>query len=56
MQSNWGVQCLLLAHVRKGYGVAVMTNGDSGGRLLNEVAARVATAYKWDSLDKPLPR
>jgi hypothetical protein len=54
--SNWGFQCLLLAHVRKGYGVAVMTNSDSGGRLLNEVAARVAAAYHWDSLDKPLPR
>lgn len=54
--SNWGFQCLLLAHVRKGYGVAVMTNSDSGGRLLNEVAARVAAAYQWDTLDKPLPR
>ena len=54
--SNWGFQCLLLAHVRKGYGVAVMTNADSGGRLLNEVVARVAAAYQWDTLDKPLPR
>jgi hypothetical protein len=33
-----------------------MTNGDSGGRLLQELQARVAAAYKWDSLDKPLPR
>jgi CubicO group peptidase (beta-lactamase class C family) len=54
--SNWGFQCLLLAHVRKGYGVAVMTNADSGGRLLGEVVARVAAAYKWDTLDQPLPR
>ena len=54
--SNWGFQCLLLAHVRKGYGVAVMTNADSGGRLLGEVVSRVAAAYKWDTLDKPLPR
>ena len=54
--SNWGFQCMLLAHVRKGYGVAVMTNADSGGRLLNEVVARVGAAYKWDTLDKPLPR
>jgi len=54
--SNWGFQCLLLAHVRKGYGVAVMTNADSGGRLLGEVVARVGAAYKWDTLDKPLPR
>lgn len=54
--SNFGFQCLLLAHVRKGYGVAIMTNADSGGRLLGEVVARVAAAYKWDSLDQPLPR
>jgi len=54
--SNWGFQCRLLAHVRKGYGVAVMTNADSGSRLLDEVVARVAAAYKWDALDKPLPR
>jgi len=54
--SNWGFQCQLVAHVRKGYGVAVMTNADSGGAVIQEVIARVAAAYKWDSLDKPLPR
>jgi CubicO group peptidase (beta-lactamase class C family) len=54
--SNWGFQCVLMAHVRKGYGVAVMTNADSGGRLLAEVVTRVSAAYKWDALDKPLPR
>jgi len=53
---NWGFRCILLAHVRKGYGVAVMTNSDSGGALLTEVVARVAAAEKWDSLDKPLRR
>jgi CubicO group peptidase (beta-lactamase class C family) len=53
---NWGFRCVLLAHVRKGYGVAVMTNSDSGGTLLAEVVARVAAAEKWDSLDKPLRR
>ena len=54
--SNWGYQCHVLAHVRKGYGVAVMTNGDAGGFLIGEIEARVATAYDWDSLDKPIPR
>jgi CubicO group peptidase (beta-lactamase class C family) len=53
---NWGFRCLLQAHVRKGFGVAIMTNGDNGGAVLNEVAARVEQAYAWDSLDKPLPR
>jgi hypothetical protein len=54
--SNWGFQCMLLAHLRKGYGVAVMTNADSGGQIVQEIVGRVAAAYKWDTLDKPLPR
>jgi CubicO group peptidase (beta-lactamase class C family) len=54
--SNWGFQCLLIVHKSKGYGFAAMTNSDSGGRLLGELQQRVAAAYKWDSLDKPLRR
>ena len=54
--SNWGFRCLLLAHVRKGYGVAVMTNGDNGGQAITEIVDRVAAAYSWDVRDKPLPR
>ena len=54
--SNWGFQCNLLAHRLKGYGFAVMTNSDSGGRVNAEVEARIAAAYNWDSLDKPVPR
>ena len=53
---NWGFRCDLLAHVRKGYGVVIMTNGDGGGALLAEIEARVAAAYGWDTLDKPIPR
>ncbi len=53
---NWGFQCHLLGHVRKGYGLVIMTNGDEGGRVISEVEARVAAAYHWDSLDKPLVR
>ncbi len=53
---NWGFRCNLVAHVRKGYGVVVMTNSDSGGAILGEIEARVASAYGWDSLDKPIPR
>ena len=40
----------------KGYGVAVMTNSDNGGSVIREVEARVAAAYDWDSLDKPVVR
>ena len=54
--SNWGFQCLLFVHKIKGYGVAVMTNSDSGGQLNREVQNRVAAAYKWDTLDQPLRR
>jgi len=54
--SNWGFQCDLVAHRLKGYGVAIMTNADSGGVILTELRNRVAAAYDWDSLDKPVPR
>lgn len=54
--SNWGFQCNLLTHLRKGYGVVVMTNGDAGTVVINDIEARVASAYDWDSLDKPLLR
>lgn len=54
--SNRGFRCSLIAHVRKGYGVVVMTNGDAGGGVIAEIEARVAAAYAWDSLDKPLLR
>jgi CubicO group peptidase (beta-lactamase class C family) len=54
--SNWGFQCDLLAHRAKGYGVAIMTNADSGRPVINEIRDRVAAAYGWDSLDKPVLR
>ena len=54
--SNWGFQSLLLVHKIKGYGFAIMTNGDAGGRLIGELQQRVAAAYKWDMLDQPLRR
>lgn len=53
---NWGFRCHLLAHVRKGYGVVVMTNSDNGGGVIEEIEGRVAAAYGWDTLDKPIFR
>ncbi|MBM3536039.1 MAG: beta-lactamase family protein [Alphaproteobacteria bacterium] len=53
---NWGFKCRLVAHRAKGYGAAVMTNGDNGESLVNEVIDRVARAYGWDTLDKPTLR
>ena len=52
---NWGFSCDLQAHVRKGYGVVVMVNGGFGP-IISELEARVAAAYGWDTLDKPIPR
>ena len=54
--SNWGFQCLLLAHKVKGYGLAIMTNGDQGGAILGELSRRIQAAYEWDSLAQPAPR
>ena len=54
--SNWGFRANMLAHVRKGYGVVTMTNGEVGQPVIAEIEARVAAAYGWDSLDKPLVR
>ena len=53
---NRGFRCLLTAHVAKGYGCAVMTNGGNGGLLMREVKERIERAYNWDSLAKPIPR
>jgi len=54
--SNWGFQCTLLAHKVKGYGLAIMTNADSGGPLMAELSRRIQAAYEWDSLAQPAPR
>ena len=53
---NWGFRCHLLAHVRKGYGVVIMTNSDNGEAVYAEIEARVAAVYGWDTLDKPIFR
>jgi CubicO group peptidase (beta-lactamase class C family) len=53
---NWGFKCRLVAHRAKGYGAVVMTNGDNGEPLLMDMIDRIARAYGWDSLDKPMLR
>lgn len=54
--SNWGFRSELAMHRLKGYGIAVMANGDNGTELIAQIEARVAAAANWDSLDKPVPR
>jgi CubicO group peptidase (beta-lactamase class C family) len=54
--SNWGFICDLIGHFKKGYGVVAMTNSEAGMKVITEFEARVAAAYNWDSLYKPLVR
>ena len=54
--SNWGFQCDMIAHRARGYGMAIMTNGDNGGALIRELRTRLEHDYAWDVFDKPIPR
>ena len=54
--SNWGFQCSLTAHQVKGYGAAIMTNGDNGGALIEQLTTFIEQDYAWDTLDQPIPR
>jgi CubicO group peptidase (beta-lactamase class C family) len=54
--SNWGYRAWFIGHFRRGYGVVIMTNGDSGSALMGQVADRVEAAYHWDSLVKAAAR
>ncbi len=54
--SNYGFQGLIRGHVRHGYGVAILTNSDNGGRAARAIMEHVAVAYDWDSQHKPLRR
>jgi CubicO group peptidase (beta-lactamase class C family) len=52
--SNEGFQCNLIAYVGDGRGIVVMTNGDSGSRLIEEIQHAVAFAYEWKELAPPV--
>ena len=54
--SNWGFRGDVTAHVVKGCGVAIMTNGDRGSTVIEELKGRIANAYNWDTLGRPIPR
>ena len=54
--ANWGFRATILAHQRKGYGLAIMTNADRGGAVAAELSRRIQRAYGWDSVEEPLPR
>jgi len=54
--SNFGFQCDLVAHRVKGYGAVIMTNGATGGALIQQLRQIIARQYGWNTLDKPIPR
>ena len=54
--ANWGYRSFAIAHVAKGYGVVIMTNGENGSAVASEIVDRVAAAYAWDMRDKPTLR
>ena len=54
--SNFGFQAQLTAHKTNGYGFAIMTNSNQGGRVIVELARRIEQAYEFDSLKAPVRR
>lgn len=45
--SNAGFKCNLTMVLESGHGVVVMTNGDRGGQLAEEIRKAVASEYLW---------
>ena len=45
--ANHGYRCFLVLSIESGDGIVIMTNGDSGQALMDEVIAAVAAAYGW---------
>jgi CubicO group peptidase (beta-lactamase class C family) len=54
--SSFGFQCDLIAHRIKGYGAVIMTNGDAGEALIQQLRRIIQREYRWDALDVPIPR
>ena len=48
--ANEGFQSTMVAYVDKGDGIVVLTNGDQGKRLADEIVRAVAADYGWSAL------
>ena len=44
---NEGFTCILVAYVDRGQGAVIMTNGDRGSGLFNEILRAIAHEYRW---------
>ena len=45
--ANYGYRCFMVLSIESGDGIVIMTNGDSGQALMDEVLAAVGEAYGW---------
>lgn len=52
--SNEGFRCNLVAYVGDGRGIVVMTNGDEGSRLIEEIQHAAAFVYEWKEMAPPV--
>ncbi len=50
---NVGFKCVLGMHREKGHGVAIMTNGDRGNSLIQEIVNSISREYGWAGFAPP---
>lgn len=48
---NAGYKAWMIGHLRKGYGYVILTNGDNGSALIDPLADRIGSAYRWDAFE-----
>ncbi len=48
--ANEGFRCFMLGSIEGGNGLVIMTNGDNGGALVDEVKVTIGRLYGWDAL------
>lgn len=51
--SNIGFKCQLYSHQTDGFGFAIMTNGENGGQLMQEIQNALAHTYAVDGFVEP---
>jgi len=50
---NVGFKCVLIMHREKGQGAAIMTNGDRGNSLVEELVGSISREYGWANYHYP---
>ncbi len=52
--SNEGFRCQLVVYPERGQGAAIMTNGDQGADLYNEILRGIAAEYGWPDFQQKI--